>query len=617
MAIAAAAMEAGGNPAARATGTQPAVPPKAKVAVVEDVLHGRKIADPYRWMENADSPETQAYVEAQIRYTRSLLDPLPGRDKIRARLTELLHIGDLDKPRVGGEYVFYTRREGTQNQPILYVRKGLSGPDRVLVDPNQLAADGTVALDWFFPSQDGKYLAYGTSPSGSERSTLHVIETESGKLLPERMPDTRFSSVAWKKDNSGFFYTRLPKKGTVPEGEENYNQRLYYHALGADPQKDLVIYGEGRNPQDIYQVSLSEDDRYLKITVFQGWTKSELYLKDLKSDAAPVAVATGKNFLYDGEVFKGTLYILTNEDTPRYHVLKAPADKPERANWKEVIPQTDAVLQTVNVFGGRLFAQYEKNASALVKVFSLDGKLLRDVPLPSIGRVEEPGGQPESRNAFFRFLSYTVPPTLYHHDLETGKTTQWAKVEAPIDPSLFEVKQGWYTSKDGTRVPMFIVSKKGLKLDGMNPTLLYGYGGFQVSMTPNFSRSGFLYLERGGVYAVANLRGGSEFGEDWHRAGMLEKKQNVFDDFIAAAEYLIAQKYTDREHLAIQGGSNGGLLVGAAITQRPELFRAALCHVPLLDMLRYQNFHIAKLWIPEYGSADDAKQFEWLFAYSP
>jgi len=612
----------------------PSGPPKAKVEPVEETLHGHKIVDPYRYMEDANNPDTRSYVEEELAYTRSVLDPLPGRDQINARLAQLLTIGNITAPQLGGNYYFYTRREGKQNQPVLYVREGLNGTDRALIDPNRLAADGTVALDWWFPSEDGKYIAYGTSASGSEESTLHIIETATGRVLPDAIERTRFASVAWKNDNSGFFYTRHPRKGEVPAGEEVYHVKVFYHSLGADPAKDPLLFGEGRNAQDIPTVALSEDDRWLLITVFEGWAKSEMYLQDLKAGTPPVELTTGKNFIYNGEVFRGKLYVQTNEDTPRYHVLVADATNPKRENWKEIVPQSDAVLQEIGVFGGKLFAQYEHNAASELSLFDLQGKKLSDISLPAIGSVFSAGGKWDKNEVFFGFQSFNVPPSIYRIDLtEMGHTTAngqdaeasgfkppalWAKVDAPsIDSSTYEVHQLWYKSKDGTSVPMFVVHKRGLEKNGKNPTLLTGYGGFNVSLTPTFSRSAFLWLEHGGVYAVANLRGGAEFGEDWHRAGMLDKKQNVFDDFIAAAESLISEKYTDKDHLAIQGGSNGGLLMGAMITQRPDLFRAVVCAVPLLDMLRYQNFQIAKLWIAEYGSAEDPKQFDWIYAYSP
>jgi prolyl oligopeptidase len=614
-------------------------PPKAKVAPVEDTVQGHKIVDAYRYLENPDDPDTKIYVERELSYTRSILDPLPGRDKINARLTKLLEIGTVGAPQMGGPYYFYTRREGDENQPILYVREGRNGvlgnsnnyQDRVLLDVNKLAADGTIALDWWYASEDGKYVAYGTSPSGSELSTLHVIETASGKLLPDAIDRTRAASLAWKPDNSGFFYTRYPKKGDVAEGQEVYNRHVFYHALGSDPSRDTLIFGEGRDPEWWPNVSLSEDGRWLLIDEEHGWTKTEMFLKDLTSDLAsgltsknpPVEITAGKDFLYTADLFAGKLYITTNEDAPHYRVFVADASNAKRENWKEIIPESEAVLQGASVTGGKLLAQYEHNATSQLMLFALDGKKIADIPMPALGSVFGTSDRYDRDEIFFGFQSFTVPPSIYRVDLNDVKgasvrSSMWAKVDAPsIDSSGYDVEQVWYTSKDGTKVPMFVVSKKGMEKNGKNPTLLTGYGGFNVSLTPSFSRSMYLWMEHGGIYAVANLRGGAEFGEDWHRAGMLEKKQNVFDDFIAAGEYLIAQKYTDRDHLAIQGGSNGGLLMGAMITQRPDLFRAVVCQVPLLDMLRYQNFQIAKLWVPEYGSADDARQFDWLYAYSP
>ncbi len=600
------------------TNTTQVGPPKAKVAPVEETIQGHKIVDPYRYLEDVNNPDTRQYVEQELAYTRSILDPLPGRDSIHRRLSQLLTIGTIGPPQLGGKYYFYTRREGMQNQPVLYVREGVNGTDRTLVDANRMAADGTVALDWWFPSEDGKYVAYGTSASGSEESTLHIIESATGKVLPDTIEGTRFASVAWKKDNSGFYYTRHPKKGDVPAGEEVYHVKVFYHALGTDSSKDPLLFGEGRRAQDVPNVALSDDGRWLLIMVFEGWSKSEMYLQDLNAGTPPVEMTTGKEFLYSADIYKNKIYITTNEGAPRYHVFVADPANPKRENWKELVPQTDAVLQGLSVFGGKLFAQYEHNASSQLKLFDVEGKKLDDIALPTIGTVFASGGKWDKDEAFFGFQSFTVPPSIFRYDLNDHKTALWGKVEAPsIDPSAYEVNQVWYNSKDGTRVPMFVVYKKGLEKNGKNPTLLTGYGGFNISVTPAFNRSAYLWLEHGGVYAVANLRGGAEFGEDWHRAGMLDKKQNVFDDFIAAAEHLISEKYTDKDHLAIQGGSNGGLLMGAMITQRPDLFRAVVCAVPLLDMLRYQNFQIAKLWIPEYGSAEDPKQFDWLYAYSP
>jgi prolyl oligopeptidase len=602
----------------RSSSTAPSGPPKAEKRPLSETLHGIEVIDNYRWLEDGASPETQKWVEQELAYTRSILDPLPGREAIHKRLTELLGIGNISQPEIGGKYYFYTKREGMQNQPVLYVREGVDGKDRVLVDVNQLAADGTIALDWYQASENGKYLAYGTSPSGSEMSTLHIIETKTGNALPDTIERTRACSIAWLPDNSGFYYTRYPKKGDVPEGQEMYNRHVFFHPLGTDPAGDDKIFGEGRDAEDWPNVSLDNDGRLLVIEVEEGWTKSELYLKDVKKDTPPERITTGKNFLYSATAYNGRLYITTNEDAPRYRMFMAEAGNYERDDWKEIIPQSDAVLQGVGVWGGKLFTQYEQNASSQLKIFDIDGTHLANLQLPALGSVYGSEGKWDRDEIFYGFLSFTVPPTVYRYDLKTSKTTEWAKVDVPsIDPSAYEVQQEWFHSKDGTKVPMFVVYKKGLKKDGRNPALLTGYGGFNVSLTPAFSRTAYLWMEHGGVYAVANLRGGAEFGEDWHRAGMLGNKQNVFDDMIAAAEHLIAEKYTDKDHLAVQGGSNGGLLMGAMITQRPDLFRAVVCQVPLLDMLRYQNFQIAKLWIPEYGSADNPEQFKWLYAYSP
>jgi prolyl oligopeptidase len=613
------------------TAPVPDAPPVAEAKPVADIFHGTRVVDSYRWLEKSDSPATEKWVSEENAYTRALLDPLPLRSAIQKRMTDLFAIGTVTPPIIAGRHYFYRKREGRQNQPVLYVRDELNGTDRVLVDANQLAADGTIALDWFQPSYNGKYVAYGTSPGGSEMSTLHVIETSTGTELPDTIERTRAASIAWLHDNSGFYYTRYPNKGDLPAGQEMYNRHVFFHLLGSPVDSDDPIFGEGRDPEDWPGVSLSNDGRWLVISVSQGWTKSELYLMDLKSEKAPIRLTTGKNFLYSAEVYDGKVYVTTNEDAPRYHVFVTNAGNFDREGWKEIIPQADAVLESAAVFGGKLFAQYEQNATSQLSLFDLDGKAIGSLPLPGIGTVFAATGKWDREEAFYGFQSFTVPPSIYRLDLKAIKTNPngkidalafgsalWTKVDAPsIDPSVYEVSQEWFRSKDETRVPMFIVHKKGVQKNGKNPTLLTAYGGFNVSLTPSFSPTAYLWMEHGGVYAVANLRGGAEFGEDWHRAGMLDKKQNVFDDMIAAAEHLISEKYTDKRHLAIQGGSNGGLLMGAMITQRPDLFRAVVCQVPLLDMLHYQDFQIAKLWIAEYGTAENPEQFKWLYAYSP
>jgi prolyl oligopeptidase len=603
-------------------------PPKAKVETVVDDYHGHKIADPYRWLENASSPDTQQFVAQQNAYTQSVLDALPGKDTLRQRIEQLLEIGRAEQPKVGGNFYFHERREGRQNQGVVYVREGVNGKDRPLIDVNSLAPDGTVALDWWHPSHDGKYVAYGTSPNGSEISTLQIIETATGNLLPEKIWRTRAASVAWLPDDSGFYYTRYPRPGDVPAGQEMYNRHVFFHKLGdpanADGAKDPLIFGEGLNPQYWPYIHLSNDGKWLLVTVSEGWAKSEVFLKNTSDPAAKfVPITSGKEFLYEGQIVDGQIYLITNEDAPRYRVFKVDCAQPARANWKEIVHESDAVIDSGGedmsvVIGNRLFLKYIKDATSRLKIFDLDGKPLEEVPMPTLGSISgHLGGNWDSKEAFFTFISFAIPPTIYQVSLD-GKPSVWVRVQSSVDPDKYEVQQVWFKSKDGTRVPMFLVSKKGTVKNGKTPTLLSGYGGFNVGRMPVFDRNAMLVLlDHGGIYADAQLRGGNEFGEEWHRAGMLEHKQNVFDDFIAAAEYLIAEKYTDKAHLAIQGGSNGGLLMGAALTQRPDLFRAVVCQVPLLDMLRYQKFQIAKLWIPEYGSAEDPKQFDYIYAYSP
>lgn len=599
-------------------------PPKAEVKIVVDDYHGHKIADPYRWLEDADSPETQRFVEEQNAYTQQALDSFPGRGRLRTRIERLLSTGWVEAPQPEGNYYFYEKREGQQNQAVVYVREGLTGKDRALIDVNELAPDGTVALDWWYPSRDGRYVAYGTSPNGSEISTLQVIETATGKLLPEKIWRTRAASLGWLPDDSGFYYTRYPRPGDVPPGQEMYNRHVFFHKLGssdnADGLKDPLVFGEGIDPTDWPNVRLSNDGKWLLVEVDQGWARTELYMKNLaEAGSRFVQITGGKDFIYTADIFDGQLYITANEDAPRFRVFKVACANPERSNWKEIIPEGDAVIEgaAAGIIGGRIFVRYSRNASSALSIFDRDGKHLADVAMPALGTIRSIGGESNSKEAFISFESFAMPPTPFRVTLD-GTIKKFLSVKSDVDPTQYEVKQVWFASRDGTRVPMFLVHKRGLQFNGKNPALLSGYGGFDLGRTPVFDPNAMLVLlDRGGIYADVQLRGGNEFGEDWHRAGMLDKKQNVFDDFIAAAEYLIAQKYTDKDHLAIAGGSNGGLLVGAALTQRPDLFRAAVCKVPLLDMLRYQRFQIAKLWIPEYGSADDPKQFDWLYAYSP
>jgi prolyl oligopeptidase len=597
---------------------RPPAPPETRTVDVVDTLHGIEVRDPYRWLEDEDHPEVARWIDAQNGYTRSVLDARPGRAAVRQRLKKLLSIGVLGTPAVRGDLYFHTRREGSRDQPVLYVRRGLRGRDRVLVDPNRLSQDGTAAIDWWYPSEDGALLAYGVSIGGDEKSTLRVLEVSTGRHRPDTIPHTRYCSLAWLPDGSGFYYTRYPTPGEVPPGQENYSSHVFLHRLGGDWAGDPKIFGEGRRPEDILQVGLSPDGRHLLVHAFEGWSRNDLYVLDRKAEGAGfVPVVEGEDALFTAEAVGGTLYVLTNWQAPRYRLFAVDPARPGREHWRLLIPESDAVLSEAVWVGGRIVAASMKDASSRLAVHAADGAKVRDIPLPALGTIEKVSGRHDGHEVFFGYSSYTIPPTVYRHDLADGGTAVWGKVKADVDLSGLEVTQVFYPSGDGTKVSMFLVHRKGLALDGSNPTLLYGYGGFNISQTPDFSRGTVLWLERGGVYAEANLRGGGEYGEEWHRAGMLGRKQNVFDDFTAAAEWLIRRRYTRPDRLAILGGSNGGLLVGAALTQRPDLFRAVVSAVPLLDMVRYHEYQIARLWIPEYGSAEDPEQFRWLHAYSP
>jgi prolyl oligopeptidase len=592
--------------------------PPTKTDNVVDILHGVKIVDPYRWLEEGNSQAVRNWVDEQNKFTQEILGKVSGRGEIRKKLGQLLDIGSLGTPMpVKGNY-FYTKREGDQNQPILYVRDGVHGKDRVLLDPNLLAKDGTVALDWWFPSEDGSLLAYGVSRNGSEQSTLHVRDVASGQDRPDTIERTRYSSVAWLPDNKGFYYTRYPKVGSVPKGQENYHRHVFYHVLGTDPAVDPKVFGEGRPAEDMMSVQISPDGHWLAVTAFQGWAKSEIFVRDNHAKERKFVPLVEKvNAVFNLTLRNDRFYVRTNQDAPRYRLYKVDPAHLEREQWQELIPQGQDVLEGITTIGDTLVADYMHDASSRLRLFEATGKLLQEIALPTLGTVAGLGGEWDGAELFFGFQSFTMPTSIYRFDLETRKQELWDRVKADIDFDAYQVEQVRYPSKDGTSITMFIASKKGVIKTGTNPTLLYGYGGFNISLTPMFAATRFLFLEKGGILAIPNLRGGGEYGEDWHRAGMLENKQNTFDDFLAAAEWLIANKYTDKEHLAIQGGSNGGLLVSAALTQRPDLFRAVVCQVPLIDMLRYHKFLIARLWIPEYGSADDPEQFKFISRYSP
>ncbi|HEY7372206.1 MAG TPA: prolyl oligopeptidase family serine peptidase [Polyangia bacterium] len=605
-----------------------AAKPSAVATRKDDVvekMHGVDVPDPYRWLEDADAPEVQRWTDAQNAATRRALDRVPGRAALEKRLWSLYEIGSVGVPvsrplKGGNRRYFYTRRDGKQNQPVLYWRDGADGVDHALVDVNAERTDGTRALDWWFPSDDGARVAYGVSDDGSEESLLHVRDVATGKDLGDLISRTRACSLAWTPDGRGFYYTRYPAPGSVPAAEVKYHRAIYFHKLGDDPDRDRKVFGDGRDMTDWPGVELSPDGRWLAITVSQGWSKSEVYVADVRAGGAPAAVAAGENEKFNVvEMLDDRLYLFTTSGAPRGRVYAVDPARPARAHWREVIKPSDDVLTDVVYYRGGLAVASLQDAALRLRLYSMDGAPRGELALPGLGSLAGMAGARDIAELAYGFTSFLVPTEIFRADVSVAApaATSWRKLQAPVDGAAFEVERVMVTSRDGTRLPLFLAHRKGVKRDGTQPALLTGYGGFDHSMLPGWTPSAVPFLEAGGTYALAVLRGGGEYGEDWHRAGMLARKQNVFDDFIAAAEWLIASKVTSAAHLAISGRSNGGLLVGAALTQRPELFRAVVCGVPLLDMLRYHHFRIAALWIPEYGSPDDAEAFRWLRAYSP
>jgi prolyl oligopeptidase len=583
-----------------------------------DVRHGVFVRDPYRWLEEGEAEEVRLWSETQGRHTREVLDAIPFASAIRERLRVLFSIGLVSAPVVRGESYFHQRRTGDQEQPVLYVRHGKDGADRILLDPAALAEDRTSALDWYHPSHDGRLVAYGVSEGGSEKSVLHVREVETGNDLRDVIPWTRACSLEWRPDGSGFFYTRYPEPGSVPAGEENYHRRVYEHVLGRDWREDPLVFGGDRPPEDWPSVHLSPDGRWLAVSVSRGWTRTDVYLRDLSSSAAGFqTVIEGVDAICGVEARNDRLYLQTNLDAPRSRLVAADLDHPGRESWRDVLPEGPDVLEGAALVGDWIVAVWLREASSRVTIHAREGALLHEVALPVIGSVAGLTGEWNGREAFLGFTSYAIPPTVYRLALPEPALELWARAPGDVDADRFRVRLVRFPSHDGTPLSMFLVDARDRPTDGRGAALLTGYGGFNVSHTPAFGRGVILFLEKGGLYAVAHLRGGGEYGEDWHRQGMLERKQNVFDDFLAAADFLVHGGHVARNRLAIMGGSNGGLLVGAALTQRPGLFRAVVCQVPLLDMVRYHLFRIARLWIPEYGSADEPEAFRWLYAYSP
>ncbi|MFL5304049.1 MAG: prolyl oligopeptidase family serine peptidase [Polyangia bacterium] len=578
--------------------------------------------DPFAWLEDGDAAAVQKWTAAQNARTRAYLDVLPGRAALADRFRALFAIGSLgvpvSRPHQHGRRLFYTRRDGGQNQPVLYVRDGGGDRERALVDVNTEHAGETRAIDWWFPSDDGARVAHGLSADGSEESTLRVRDVASGHDLPDAIPRTRACSLAWMPDGSGFYYTRYPRPGEVPAGEEPYHRSVFHHRLGEDPARDAKVFGDGRDRTDWPNVDLSPDGRWLVIAVSLGWSKSELWLLDRAAAGTPaVAIAAGEQARFDVvEVRNDRIYVLTTSGAPRGRIVAVDPHAPQRASWRDVVPASDDVIDHAVYFHGGLAVASLHDAAARLRLFGADGAPRGEVPLPGLGALTGLMGARDAAELHFGFSGFFAPTTVFHV-VPGHAPTVWRALPSPVDASAFEVERVMVTSRDGTRLPLFLAHRKGVPRDGSRPAVLYGYGGFAINMLPTWTPSAIPFLERGGVYAVAVLRGGGEYGEDWHRAGMLDKKQNVFDDFIAAGTWLVDHRVTRPQHLAISGGSNGGLLVGAALTQRPDLFRAVVCKVPLADMLRYHKFRIGALWIPEYGSPDDPQAARWLAAYSP
>lgn len=598
--------------------------PQAAVTNQVDEFYGEQVADPYRWMEDNNAPEVKEWVEAENALTFSYLAKIPQREKIKQRLEHLWNYERYGIPSECGGHYFISRNNGLQNQSVFYVMDSLDGEMRVLLDPNTLSEDGTVALSGISISEDGKWMAYGLSCAGSDWQEWRVKNVETGEDTADHIQWIKFSGAEWRKDGSGFYYCGYDKPDDKTLYQDaNCNQKIYFHKLGDSQDKDTVIYQRPDVPQMNFVVCVTDDDHYLVISEHQGTApREEIYLYDLSVDVAAdkkiQCILPGFDADYRYVANEGNnFYFFTDNATPMGSLVLVDITKPQKENWKTIISESREALIGVTLINNQFVAQYIKNASSLVKIYNLDGSFVREVQLPGIGTVSGFWGKKKDKETFYSFLSYTMPSTIYRYNMETGESSVFKKPAIEFDPSLYETVQVFYHSKDGTPIPMFITSKKGIKHNGKNPTLLYGYGGFNVSMQPRFYVSTLVWLEMGGVYAVANIRGGGEYGEGWHQMGIKLNKQNVFDDFIAAAEWLIDEKITSPNKLAIQGGSNGGLLVGACMTQRPDLYGVALPAVGVMDMLRYHKFTIGWAWADDYGTVDNEAEYHVLRAYSP
>nr|WP_150107176.1 prolyl oligopeptidase family serine peptidase [Halothece sp. PCC 7418] len=595
--------------------------PKTPQVEQLDHYHGVAVTDPYRWLEDPDSEATKEWVEAQNKVTFSFLENIPERETIRERLTQLWDYEKYGIPIKKGERYFYFKNDGLQNQSVLYTLKELDEEPQVLLDPNQFSEDGTIALSGMAISDNGQFLAYGISKSGSDWQEWQVRNVETREDFSDHLQWIKFSGATWTKDNEGFFYSRYdaPEEGKKLE-EANYYQKLYYHRLGTEQSEDILIYQRPDQKEWMFDADVTEDGDYLIISVSKGTDpKNLVFYQDLQDPNAEVKelisdFISSFNFIeYEGSLF----WFRTDYKAPKGRLIGIDIKQPDPDSWQEIIAETENTLEGINILNNQFIVDYLQDARSRLQIHALDGTYLKDIELPGIGSVGGFNGKREDTETFYAYTSFTTPTTIYRYNLETGESTLFRQPTVSFNPDNYETRQVFYRSKDGTQVPMFITHKKGLFLDGNNPTLLYGYGGFNISLTPSFSVSRLVWMEMGGVYAVPNLRGGGEYGEEWHQAGTKLDKQNVFDDFIAAAEWLIEHRYTSPQKLAISGGSNGGLLVGACMTQRPDLFGAALPAVGVMDMLRFHKFTIGWAWCSDYGSPDHPEEFETLYGYSP
>lgn len=587
---------------------------------IVETIHGVEVQDPYRWLENWEDPEVKAWTNAQDAHTRSVLQALPVTSKLMERFSELYYVDSIQPPVRRGSRYFYVRRHADREKMVYYFREGREGEEQLLLDPNTLSEDGSVSVGFAVASHDGEKLAYSLKENNADEATLYVMNVADRSVSEiDVIPGIKYGRPSWTADSTGFYYVYLPPAEDGNIADRPGLAEVRYHTLGTSYKEDPLIREATRDARIFTGIDLSRDGRFLVHYRWTGWHKSEVFIKDLEGDGDFVPAVEGRDSLYSMVVHDKNIYVLTNEGAPRFRVMKASALKPGREAWKEFIPEFEdgAVIENIQIIGGKLVVALTRDVVSDILIYELDGTLSRDIELPGPGVSLGMTGNPEDDEAYFSFQSFTQPQRIYRTSIATGVTSLWNEVQVPVDPSPYLVEQVFYPSKDGTKIPMFIVRRKDIKLDGSTPTLLYGYGGFSVNQLPYFRASIYPWLEAGGVWAVANLRGGGEYGQAWHHAGIREKKQNVFDDFIAAAEYLINKGYTVPERLAIRGGSNGGLLVGAVMAQRPELFGAVVCAVPLLDMVRYHLFGSGKTWTTEYGDPEVAEDFSVLHAYSP